>query len=358
MWAYFWLYATKEEGRIMLTVKTLDLNKVKKLIFDDIDKLLNSLELEYDQVADNIFMRCPIHEASDNPQGLSISLSRQAWRCWTRGCHEDSSTDIFGFIMGCLETDNFSEVLKYVCNLYNIEGAQYNKSLEPKKEGESKEFSNLVSTFKKKEKPRTTPQEIFTGAFPKKMLDGSPYFESRGFKRETLNHFDIKDSDSFIMRHRSIIPVSFRKKTVGFIARATKRWIEPKYLFSEGFKKTDYLYNYDNAILQAQKVGCMFLVEGQGDVWKLYEAGVYNAMGLFGKDVSIKQKSLLLKSGVTKLVILTDNDQAGRESKIKIKRDMSRSFKLIFPPMKTKDLGNMFVEKIKDSILNNLQGYF
>lgn len=106
--------------------------------------------------------------------------------------------------------------------------------------------------------------------------------------------------------------------------------MQPKYLFSEGFRKTDYLYNYDNAIKRAQEIGCIFLVEGQGDVWKLYEAGVYNAVGLFGKDISRSQRSLLLKSGVTKLVILTDNDQAGREAKIKIKRDMSRMFKLIF----------------------------
>mgnify|MGYP003113327486 CR=1 FL=1 len=61
---------------------------------------------------------------------------------------------------------------------------------------------------------------------------------------------------------------------------------------------------------------------------------------------------------MTKLVILTDNDQAGREAKIKIKRDMSRMFKLIFPKMKTKDLGNMFTDKIKQDILDNLQGHF
>ena len=110
--------------------------------------------------------------------------------------------------------------------------------------------------------------------------------------------------------------------------------------------------------IKPQEIGCIFLVEGQGDVWKLYEAGVHNAVGLFGKDISRSQKSLLLKSGVTKLVVLTDNDQAGREAKIKIKRDMSRSFKLVFPQMKTKDLGSMFADKIKEDILSNLQGYF
>ena len=338
--------------------KTLDLNKVKDIIFDDIDVLLEDLQLEYDQQDDNIFMCCPIHAGSDNPQGLSISLSRKAWRCWTRGCHEDSSTDIFGFIGGCLKTYSFSEILRYVCNLYSVDGAKKNKTQKKILDKDSEVFKRLVNQFKKEEQKTITPTDIFIGPFPKKMLRGSPYFESRGFKKETLEHFDIRDSDSFVMRNRSIIPVVYKQNKVGFIARATKEWVQPKYLFSEGFRKTDYLYNYDNAIKRAQDIGCIFLVEGQGDVWKLYEAGVHNAVGLFGKDVSRSQRSLLLKSGITKLVILTDNDQAGREAKIKIKRDMSRSFKLIFPQMKTKDLGNMFIDKIKEDILNNLKGYF
>ena len=129
-------------------------------------------------------------------------------------------------------------------------------------------------------------------------------------------------------------------------------------LFSEGLRKTDYLYNYDNAIHTAKEKACLFLVEGQGDVWKLYEAGVLNAVGLFGKDVSATQRELLLQSGVTKLVVLTDNDQAGRESKIKINREMSRLFNLVFPKMKTKDLGIMTTEKIKNEILTDLEGHY
>jgi len=160
------------------------------------------------------------------------------------------------------------------------------------------------------------------------------------------------------MRNRSIIPVRYNNTTVGFIARSTKDWLQPKYLFSDGFKKTNYLYNYDNAIDRAKELNCLFLVEGQGDVWKLHEAGVVNVVGLFGKDISTTQRSRLLDSGITKLIVLTDNDQAGRESKVKIKREMSRLFKLVFPKMSTKDLGNMFVEKIKQDILTDLKGCY
>ena len=100
------------------TKTMLDLNQVKQIIFDDICKLLDDLDLEYTQVADNIFMRCPIHEGSDNDQAVSISLTKNTWRCWTRGCHEHYNTDIFGFIKGVLDTDSFSEaliLLKLLC---------------------------------------------------------------------------------------------------------------------------------------------------------------------------------------------------------------------------------------------------
>ena len=56
------------------TKQKLDLNKVKDLILDNIDVLLEDLDLEYEQVSDNIFMKCPIH-GGDNDKGLSISLT-------------------------------------------------------------------------------------------------------------------------------------------------------------------------------------------------------------------------------------------------------------------------------------------
>ena len=90
----------------------------------------------------------------------------------------------------------------------------------------------------------------------------------------------------------------------------------------------------------------------------MYEAGVTNCVGLFGKDISSKQKELLLKSGATKLIVLTDNDQAGRESKIKIQRELFRSFNLKFPKIVGKDIGDMSVESIQENILSDLKGSY
>lgn len=336
------------------TKQKLDLIKVRDIIFKDIFLLLNNLELDYQIKNNNIFMPCPIHHG-DNDNGVSISLSHKNWRCWTRSCHEDSSTNIFGFIQSIFtergQDASFSDVLRYVCKLYKIRDTE---KKQEKVEDPYKDFGEIVEIFKDNcPLGHITIEDVNT-------CGNSPYFESRGFYSDTLKHFGVEDclDKRSVMKDRSIIPVHYKKDKVGFIARATKSWQSPKYLFSDGFKKANYLYNYDKALVRSLETACLFLVEGQGDVWRMYEAGVENCVGLFGKDISNKQKELLLKSGATKLVILTDNDQAGRESKIKIQRDLFRSFNLKFPRFTGKDIGDMSVESIQKNILSNLKGAY
>lgn len=347
------------------TNSRLDLNKVQNIIFQDISKLLDSFGLEYTQDRDNIFMKCPIHEGSDNPNGLSISLDKQIWRCWTRGCHDHYDGNIWGFIKGLLDTESFSDVLKYVSKLYDLNGARKNEHTIPvadnvNADNHNSNFNTIITTIRRNKTHSCANNKALRYDELKSGTTPSAYFISRGYREETLRFFGVQDSTDREgpLKHRAIIPIKFNNNYVGYIARATKEWLQPKYIFSEGIKKTDYLYNYDNAIDVAHKTNCMWLVEGQGDVWRLWECGVHNVVGLFGKDISGEQRKLLLSTGVTTLIILTDNDQAGRESKIKIKRDLGRLFKLIFPKMHTKDLGNMFVENVKQNILSDLKGYY
>jgi len=344
---------------------TLDLNKVRNIIFQDIYKLLDSFDLEYTQDADNIFMKCPIHEGSDNPQGLSISLDKQVWRCWTRGCHDHYNCNIWGFVKGMLDTDSFSDALKYICKLYNVNGASKEDGRNTNISSDfndNNDFSLLVSQVAKRKQVIERNGKLEHVTRPKTDRTPSPYFISRGFDPKTLEFFGVRDvprDTTGVLRHRSIIPIfGSDGGYVGYIGRATRDFVQPKYIFSKGIRKSDYLYNYHNAIQSIVHVNTLFLVEGQGDVWKLWECGVKNAVGLFGKDISAEQRKLLLNSGATRLVILTDNDQVGRESKIKIKRDLGRLFKLVFPKMHTKDLGSMLNETIEEKILKDLKGYY
>jgi DNA primase len=333
-------------------IHKLDLNKVKDIIFQDIYRLLDSFSLEYRQDGDNIFMCCPVHSGSDNPTGCSISNKLKLWKCWTHSCHEHYGSDIFGFIKGVLDTSSFSEVLSYISKIYKLKEA----------EGHTKQDNVIENDLQKILKHfRERSDEPFRCDFCEVNTCGSsPYFESRGFKPETLRLFGVEDCNdkNSPMKLRSIIPIYFQDKQVGYIARATKPWLNPKYLFSDGFRKTDYFYNWDKAIEHSVSKRTMFLVEGQGDVWRMYEAGVKNCVGLFGKSISERQKRMLLTNEITNLVILTDNDSAGREAKTKIKREFNRLFRLIFPPMHSKDLGNLTVEKLQSDILLGLKDLY
>jgi 5S rRNA maturation endonuclease (ribonuclease M5) len=333
----------------------LDLSKVKDIVFEDIDKLLKALEVpSWDTRHQNIFMPCPIH-GGDNPNGLSMSLERKNWRCWTHNCHEEFGSDIFGFIKGCNEEGTtFSDALKLVCNLYNVGSCQQNSTEPYHPKVEKTELQEIVEIWKEKEKSPTDYTRNVT------TINNSLYFENRGFLSSTLSIFGVKDCvDKFSpMFNRAITPVMFKDLEIAHIGRSTKDYVQPKYLFSNGFKKTDYLYNYDRALESSKDKHALFLVEGQGDVWRLYEAGVKNAVGLFGKDISEQQIKLLVEAGVTYIVVLTDNDQAGREGRMKIQRELSRMFNLVYPPMLKKDIGDMSVEQIQEHILPKVEGLY
>ena len=334
------------------TNRKLDLTEVKKIIYENIFPLLDSLELEYRQDKDSIFMSCPAHAGSDNQTGCSISLKYNRWHCWTHGCHDEYGKDIFGFIKGALQTDSFSEALKFINRVYNLDAAKGKLNVVEQLEDE---LSSIVRVFRSSHRYLNTNPIALIPTCGK-----SKYFEGRGFKPETLSLFEVEDCEdkSSPMKTRAIIPIKSGGLYIGYIARSTKDWVVPKYLFSEGFSKTEYLYNYDRAINTALKKNAIFVVEGQGDVWRMHESGVENCVGLFGRSISETQETLLVKSGVTNLIILTDNDSSGRESKIEIKRKLGRMFKLHFPKMVSKDIGAVSADKIRSTILPAVKGYY
>lgn len=334
--------------------KTLDLNKVKDIIFSDISKLLESFDLEYYQDMDNIYMCCPCHEGSDNPNGCSISLEKEMWKCWTRGCNSEYNSDIFGFIRGVLskqtgQEPTFSEILKYVCKIYDVNSASKEKKDDTNISrntnlDDSNDFSGLVSRLQSRKTKRRDPAIEIPVVLPSTAATASEYFQSRGFSKSVLDAFGVRDCSGL---KRSVIPIRQGGSLVGYIKRSMHEWVRPKFLFNEGFVKTRFLYNYDDALSNAA-FGTLILVEGQGDVWRLWEAGYKNAVGLFGKDVSEDQKAILLQSGVTKLIVLLDNDQAGREAKVEIQRKLGRLFTLVFPKTVGSDIGKKTVEQIKE----------
>ena len=90
----------------------------------------------------------------------------------------------------------------------------------------------------------------------------------------------------------------------------------------------------------------------------MHEAGAGNTVAIMGKDISYYQIELLKEIAIKRLVVLTDNDQPGRESKRSIQRKLHDKFELIFPRMSTKDVGSLKVDKLQKTILTQIEGLY
>lgn len=332
----------------------MNLKQVKQNLNNNIELVFKTLNIEYEVFGDNIYSICPAHESSDNPRAFSFSKEKGIWKCWTRDCQHHFGNDIFGVIRGSLslnsgEEIDFKKALKWSCDLLDIKNKTIKQKINVTQDNDFEKIVGLFCNNPKCHEPKPISIECNI-EYP------SMYFLSRGFKEETLKFFGVGDchDKSSKLKDRSIIPIHSDdgECVVGLIGRSLKEYRNPKFLiYPAGFDKRYFLYNYHNAIKKAKDTSCLYIVEGQGDVWKLHENGVQNVVGVFGKTISKQQEDKLMSLPITHLVILTDNDQSGRESKIQIKRQLGRSFKLTFPRMNAKDVGDMSNEMVREMLL-------
>jgi 5S rRNA maturation endonuclease (ribonuclease M5) len=343
----------------------MDLQKIKTLLNKNSELVFKQLGLEYEILGDNIYSKCPIHDGSDNPRALSFSIDRGIWKCWTRDCQHHFRNDIFGLIQGSLSSGetkdaNFKDALGWACKVLKVKHVYSSQPTVSQPEDENDNFYKLISLFNEK----SVIKHHESMEIECSLKCPSQYFVNRGFKPSTMEYFGVGDCNSPTskMYDRAVIPIHDDEGTniVAMICRSVKEYKIPKFLFysKDGFDKRYFFYNYHRAIGRVKDTGCLFIVEGQGDVWRLYEAGITNVMSIFGKTISKEQEEKLLKMPMTHIIILTDNDQAGRESKIQIQRQLGRMYKLTFPKISNKDVGDMSIEQVQNKILPQIKGTY
>lgn len=346
----------------------MTLKELKIRLNKNAPKIFEALGMKTEIFSRNIYSTCPVH-GGDNPRGFSFSPSIGVWRCWTHECQNDHSNDVLGLVQAVLSEEgsrevSFKDALQWACEVLGCDiphsGGKSTSTTEPPEEEELDFYSKANKVFVKSEEHNTETFCVDCDvAFP------SQYFINRGFEPETMDHFEVGDCTdaSKYLRDRAIIPIhdDSGKNVVGIIARTVKEYRQPKFLFQPtGFDKRFFFYNYHRAYkhIIENNIPYLYITEGQGDVWRLYEAGVKNAVSIFGKTLSTQQIDKLNHMPVTTIIVLTDDDQAGRESKIAIHRQLQRSHKLIFPSLPNKDVGDMSPTKIQETILNNLKGTY
>ncbi len=298
----------------------IDLSKPKidilcQKLSERVEEILDFFGIEYEQYDNRIAAACPIHDG-DKTDALTIFTSGDNvvgnWYCWTNHCEKEYVNTMLGTA-----------------------------------------FVACASNLLKKSKP--TPKGISRDMVRQGLQRPVDFYLKRGFLEETLDTFDVGIciNSNKLMYNRVVVPVydDSHQYMVGCVGRSlednpsTQKWIN-----SKGFNSGAHLYNYWMAKKEISRTETIVLVEGQGDVWRLWEAGIRNAVGMFGCHLTDYQQISIEKSGAMNIVVLTDNDEAGIKAASSIKEKCGRLFNLHFPQLPKKDVGDMSTDEIEEQL--------
>lgn len=368
------------------------LKQLSDVVCDDIENLLNALEISSYKLLDKmVTMSCPIH-GGDNDSAFNLYYTgdsyRGNWKCRTHQCESIFKPSIIGFIRGCLSAQNgwknegdpvvsFNEALQFAIKFTECDPSKFVLS---KKHQEKNSFVSTV-------------QQITTNVSNKslgptrhcviKSLNiPSPYFLNRGFSADILTKYDVGDciDDTKEMQHRAVVPVydTDHKYMIGCTGRSIYDkcdlcsgyhdntsdcppdnliWKYSKWKHNKNFKTQESLYNFWYAKKFIEQSTTVIIVESPGNVWRLEEAGIHNAVAIFGSSMSAKQKMLLDTSGAMNLITIMDNDHAGREASKNISLKCGRIYNIKDIVISTNDIAEMSIEQINKQLKPQLEGY-
>lgn len=358
-------------------------------ICDNIEGLLEALDIsEYKMSNKMITMSCPIHDG-DNPSAINIYHTgdhyRGNWKCRTHNCDEIFKSSIIGFVRGVLSrskyswnqdgdtTASFQEAVDFCMGLLNksIKDIKVSRS-----DAEKNTFTRIVENVKQS-KIEANPLSKVTKAQVRQSLQiPAEYYLDRGYSKETLSKYDVGlcNNASKEMYNRIVVPVYSidGKYIIGCTGRSifdacdscrnyhspsdhcpTKEdsWKYCKWKHNFGFKSQEHLYNFWFAKDHIQKTKNIVIVESPGNVWRLEEAGIHNSVAIFGSSMSDKQKLLIDSSGAMNIILLMDNDEAGRKATKQITDKCKKIYRIYSPTFSGPDIGELSVQEIKETII-------
>jgi len=111
------------------------------------------------------------------------------------------------------------------------------------------------------------------------------------------------------------------------------------------------------ALKSVQKTQTIILNEGPLDVMRLWQAGVYNAVGLLGTSLSEKQVEILWRSGVFNVVIAMDGDEPGQKAanKIKVRLEKAKFTTNMIELPEGRDVGDLNSDDVIDLFGNYME---
>lgn len=348
------------------------------------DDLVYNLDIKLKKSRNTFYGCCPIH-LGDNPRAFNIYHHGKLpgyWQCYTgKYCTNIFKKTILGFIRGVLSSQKFSwsspedrivsfhEVIEWVSKFLKIDINNLKSN-----EGADDKISfinqiNRITNDTIDNKKLNITKEFLE----KKLTIPSEYFINRGFSKEILEKYSVGlcTEKNKPMSNRTVFPIYENNLVVSCTGRSIHSKCEkcnhhhcvtvncPKSYIDivkcAKWRDLDnvkfYLYNFWNAKEYILKTGTCVIVEGPPDCLKLVEAGINNAVAIFGSTITEKQILTLESSGAMKLIVIGDNDDAGQKMCEDFRNRFSNSYQLVFPKISKHDVGEMTIEEIKREVV-------
>ena len=356
------------------------LNHLSRIAVQYIDQIYDYFGVE-SSYNNNIVIKstCFIH-GGDNDTALNVYPNGDFcvhYKCRTHQCEDHFGTSFISLIRGALSR------FKYKWKKIGDREASFNEAVEfllnfTKQNFDSLEKNNISGVEKLKfcgminkfEKPDVSVSKHITRDFYRTNVEiPSQYYLKRGYSIEVLDKYDVgtcKKVGKFLY-NRAVVPIynEDHEYILGFTGRSIfpmcgecKNYhnpdkecsVFPKWKHTAGFNKQNCLYNYWYAKQYILDSNAIILVESPGNVWRLEEAGIHNAVAIFGTALNDNQKKLIDESGAMSIVCLLDNDEAGRKGMEKIQEQCSKMYRLYFPNIDENDIGDMKIDKVTSDI--------
>jgi len=312
---------------------------LRSIASEKILRVLDALRIDYRERYQYITAACPIHNG-DREDAWSWHMDKEVWQCFSRGCHDKFSKDVFGLVMGVLDC-SFPNACKFVEKIIEGAGVDINEAAH----------IQVNRQFVKSAKKEAT---IYGEKVLEKLLYHD-YLEGRGYPKALIEsyHIGVTTEGYKQMSNRLIIPVrNIDSQIVGFTGRTLfPNWEERKigkWVHSKGFIKTENLFNIDRAAEHIKATGKAILVEGPLDVLRLEHAGIHNGVAIFGRKLHNGQIALLAKCGTQNLIVALDADSAGKSGAETAFNTAKAFFNVSIIDLKNGDVGDLTVDKAKE----------
>jgi DNA primase len=254
------------------------------------------------------------------------------------------------YCFGCNHSANLTEFVMHVTKKTYFEASRFIHSMETESD-----ILDIVNKTLHKEPEFLPFDELMIRRLNAQALD-SPramrYYEGRRIGKSSVEKFLLGYSEKQDM---VTIPVTNPDGSIfiGFVARSVEG---KEFKNTPKLPKSKTLFN----ISRARKFDTVYVVESSFDVIRLDQNGIA-AVATLGATVSSTQCELL-KKYFNNVVVIGDNDDAGRGMQAKVLEKLGSRATLISIPDRFKDIGDMTDEdiqkltnKIQDPLLSFIQ---